>query len=425
MPTRKDQHKQRLGIRFYSHCAQLNIALFIFQRATVKILKKFEGLKFKMTRVRHALLFILSALIGCGQDDVGPSPLPDCVTSMSASHGKAIDGRYIVSFESDTHNGRIASAQRVIESLGISPLTILDTIDGENLYYVMAIEKTEADEIAAQPGVWRVEPDRVLSINACFSVVDESTVTWNVDQVGYSDGTGKTAWILDTGADLDHSDLNVDARSRSFNEGETSADDDNGHGTHIAGIIGAKNNRFGTLGIASGANIVALKILDQNGEGLLSIALKALAYAKSNARAGDAVNISMGLEEVSDILDREIQAIASKGIFVVIAAGNESRPANNFSPARTSGKNIYTVTAVDSTRHFASFSNYGNDVVDFAAPGVRILSTYKGNKYAIMSGTSMAAPHVTALLLITNGDIHSEGVALDDPDGTPDPIAHR
>ncbi|HEY0770555.1 MAG TPA: S8 family serine peptidase, partial [Sphingobacteriaceae bacterium] len=280
--------------------------------------------------------------------------------------------------------------------------------------------------LRSKPGVVAVEPDRYLSIKACFSVLEPTLVTWNVDKVGYADGTTKTAWILDTGVDLDHPDLNVDrTRSQSFNEGETSADDNNGHGTHIAGIIGAKNNSIGMLGVASGATIVGLKILDENGEGLLSVALKAIAYVKGNGRAGDAVNISMGLEDVSEILEREIKALSDKGIFVVIAAGNESRPANNFSPARTTGKNIYTITAVDSTNRFASFSNFGNDVVDFAAPGVKILSTYKDGKYAIMSGTSMAAPHVTGLLLINNGVVHTKGFATNDPDGTADPIAHR
>jgi subtilisin len=242
----------------------------------------------------------------------------------------------------------------------------------------------------------------------------------------HADGTTKTAWVLDTGVDLDHPDLNVDRnRSRSFNEGETSAEDNNGHGTHISGIIGAKNNSIGTLGVASGATIVGLKILDENGEGLLSVALKALSFVRTNGKAGDVVNISIGLEDVSEILDREIKALSDKGIYVVIAAGNESRPANNFSPARTAGENVYTITAVDSSNHFASFSNFGNDVVDYAAPGVKVLSTYRDGKYAIMSGTSMAAPHVAGLLLINNGTLNSEGFAIDDPDGTADPVAHR
>jgi subtilisin len=385
------------------------------------------------TMLKHRtfpFLVSICLLIACEQDEVQKpeGPLVDCVTSGSSVHGKEVEGQYIVSFLKGTlSSGRTSAVARVLEEQSIAESQVRDVIESESVSnYVLNISEDQAKALKQNGNVMAIEPDRYLSIKACFSVLEPTLVTWNVKKVGFADGTTKTAWILDTGIDLDHPDLNVDKnRSRSFNEGETSADDDNGHGTHIAGVIGAKNNSVGTLGVASGATIVGLKILDENGEGLLSVALKAIAYVKANGRAGDAVNISMGLEDVSEILEREVKALADKGIYVVIAAGNESRPANNFSPARTSGKNIYTVTAVDSTNRFASFSNYGNDVVDFAAPGVKIVSTYKDGKYAIMSGTSMAAPHVTGLLLINNGVLNADGFATNDPDGTPDPIVHR
>jgi len=120
-----------------------------------------------------------------------------------------------------------------------------------------------------------------------------------------------------------------------------------------------------------------------------------------------------------------VQAVAAKGIYVAIAAGNDSKNADLYSPGRVNGNNIYTVSAVDSLNNFASFSNYGNDVVDFAAPGVKILSTYKGGLYAKMSGTSMATPHVAGLLLLEGKNISYSGYALNDPDGTPDKIVHK
>ena len=196
--------------------------------------------------------------------------------------------------------------------------------------------------------------------------------------MGYGNGIGKRAWIIDSGIDFDHPDLNVDAaKSKSFITGESSAEDENGHGTHVAGIIGAKNNTFGVLGIASGASLVSLRVLDKDGEGLLSNIIQALAYVNNNASPGDVVNMSVGDDEgISATLDQQVRNTAAQGIYIAIAAGNEKQLANKYSPGRTNAENIYTVSAIDSLDNFASFSNYGNDVVDYAAPGVRILSTF-------------------------------------------------
>ena len=346
----------------------------------------------------------------------------------SSNHGKPISGRYIVSFVNDGQsNGRTAHrAARVFKDHEIASDNIIEVIDGELTSYVVKLSTREAELLTTDKDVTTVEPDRIMSICGCLSVVSPDLVTWNVDKVGYGDGIGKRAWILDSGIDTDHPDLTVDTNhSRTFMEGETSVEDDNGHGTHVAGVIGAKNNQIGTLGVASGATIIGLKVLNNVGEGKLSLTLKALSYVRANAKAGDVVNISMSLNDISEVLETEIQAIASRGIFVTIAAGNEGKSANDISPARTSGKNIYTVTAVDSLNRFASFSNHGSEVIDFAAPGVRILSSYLNGKYAYISGTSMAAPHVAGILLINNGKVNTQGYAIDDPDGKPDPIAHQ
>jgi subtilisin family serine protease len=181
---------------------------------------------------------------------------------------------------------------------------------------------------------------------------------------------------------------------------------------------------IGVLGVASGASLVALRVLDKDGEGNLSYIIQALAYINTAAEPGDVVNMSVGGESGSDILDQQVKNTAARGIYFAIAAGNDNKLANLSSPARVNTQNVYTVSAIDSLDNFASFSNYGNDVVDFAAPGVRILSTWMDNKYAYASGTSMAAPHVAGLLLLRGRNITSSGVAKNDPDGTPDPIAH-
>jgi subtilisin len=375
------------------------------------------------------LIFLVFAFIRCEKGEDLRSKKDDCLTVRSSSSGLPVADRYIISFpaeEENTGGRKSQKASKLLQKHNLSDERILNHFQGEYSHYVLNVSQAEARMLAADPEVLFIEQDRIVSICACFTVIAPSLITWNVDKVGYGDGTGKTAWLLDTGIDLKHPDLNVDTiRSRSFVKDAPSPQDDNGHGTHVAGIIGAKNNRIGTLGVASGAGLVGLKVLDEDGNGLVSYVLDALSYIQKNAKAGEVINVSLGVEDLSNILDKEIEAIAKKGIYVTIAAGNEGEPARNYSPGRTNGPNIYTVSAVDSLNNFASFSNYGNDVIDFAAPGVRILSTYISGKYAIMSGTSMAAPHVSGILLINNGIVNSVETALNDPDGVGDKIARK
>ena len=349
----------------------------------------------------------------------------------SAVGGPIISSQYIIALNPGM-NSRTTSRVRldelgksILERHTINVSALKQSFVGEPGGFIARITAEEAEVLRHDDAIAAVEPDRIISLGSCFTVVEPRLVTWNIKRIGYGNGIGKTAWIIDSGIDFDHPDLTVDqTRSKSFIEGQTSADDQNGHGTHVGGIIGAKNNTFGVLGVASGASLVALKVLDNDGEGNLSYIIQALSYVSTNAEAGDVVNMSVGGESGSSILDQQVKNMASRGIYFSIAAGNESKLANLSSPARANAENIYTVTAIDSLDNFASFSNYGNDVVDYAAPGVRILSTWTDNRYAYASGTSMAAPHVAGLLLLRGRNITSSGVAKNDPDGTADPIAH-
>ena len=356
----------------------------------------------------------------------------DCFSASSTINGQAIDGEYIVTYKSTSDAPSVSSdvlRQKIRDMIlgkKMSASAVKASFLGKGGGIVASLSTGEVEQLKQDPSVDKVESDKIVALSTCFTVVAPTLITWNVKEVGYGDGSGKTAWIIDSGIDFNHPDLNVDkTQSKSFIDGVTSADDENGHGTHVAGIIGAKNNDFGVLGIASGANLVSLRVLDKDGNGKLSYIIQALSYVMANARRGDVVNMSLGEDEGSDILDQQVQAVAAKGIYVAIAAGNDSKNADLYSPGRVNGNNIYTVSAVDSLNNFASFSNYGNDVVDFAAPGVKILSTYKGGLYAKMSGTSMATPHVAGLLLLEGKNISYSGYALNDPDGTPDKIVHK
>jgi subtilisin family serine protease len=313
----------------------------------------------------------------------------------------------------------------ILQRNSININVVKEVFTGEPGGFIATLSKEEAALLINDPSIQLIEPDRVVSLSTCFTVTTPSLITWNVNRVGYGNGIGKRAWIIGTGIDFNHPDLTVDIQlSKSFLAGQPLASDENGHGTHVAGIIGAKNNDIGILGVASGATLISLRVLDKDGTGSLSAIIQALGYLNTNGRAGDVANMSLGLDTTSQILNQQIQNTAARGIYISIAAGNSHAAARDFSPANTNGPNIYTVSAIDSLDNFASFSNYGNDFVDYAQPGVRILSTYPGNRYALMSGTSMAAPHLAGLLLLKGNNLGSSGYARNDPDGTPDPIAH-
>jgi Subtilase family len=262
--------------------------------------------------------------------------------------------------------------------------------------------------------------------------------SWGTNFVGSGNYVGnKWAWVLDTGIDPNHPDLNVLASSpysASFISGESFVDG-NGHGTHVAGIIGARNNNFGVLGVAAGATVVPVKVLANNGFGQYSSLLSGLNHVARYYIPGDVVNMSLGGPAPDWFTDtfiwydprkqaeNAIRNLGNAGVFSVIAAGNDNQNANNVTPARTNGTRVYTISAMDWNRNIAGFSNYGNAPVDYAAPGSGILSTYRGGGYVYMSGTSMAAPFVSGILLINNGAIRTNGVLNADKDSIRDPIA--
>jgi subtilisin family serine protease len=241
---------------------------------------------------------------------------------------------------------------------------------------------------------------------------------------GPADGTGRTAWIIDSGIDLDHPDLNVDA-SRGFTSiSRDGMEDKNGHGTHVAGTIGAIDNSIGALGVAPNTSVVPVRVLDRRGSGTTSGVIAGVDHVGANASPGDCANMSLG-GGISQVLDDAVVAASvESGAFFVLAAGNDGDNANNHSPARANGNNVWTISAIDSNDNMPSWSNYGNPPVDYAAPGVSIFSLWMDGGTNTISGTSMAAPHACAVLMMTNGNPKTSGTAGNDPDGNPDPIIH-
>lgn len=366
--------------------------------------------------------------------------------------GDAIPGMYIVTYNNQNTRMNLVGKdfkqrKSTVRSYTANILKQDFNVPTKNIYkaYGTAIQgfsaKLTVDQVAAlkkDPRIAAIEPDRILSINykqdkKFFQAFAQST-PWGINRVGSASGAGKTAWVIDTGVDLDHPDLNVDVnRSVSFAGlyfwiwrigDDTDPNDGNGHGTHVAGTIAAKNDGNGVVGVAYGATVVGVKVLGSGGSGSTSDIVDGVDYVAANASAGDVANLSLG-GGASTALDNAVRNLGSTGVLVALAAGNESQDANNVSPARTNHQNVVTVSAMDSNDNFASFSNYGSPV-DYCAPGVSVNSTWIGGGYRSISGTSMASPHVAGLLLLRGStNLNTDGTVNGDPDGNADPIAVR
>lgn len=302
--------------------------------------------------------------------------------------------------------------------------------------FVAELTQVELKKLSNDPRIESIENDFVISLEPHIvgkeeynQVVSRDYIPWGITRVGgAANPINRTAWIVDSGIDLDHPDLRVDTgRSRTFvtsGADASSANDRNGHGTHVAGTVGALSNNFGVIGVAPGVSLVALKVLAGNGNGDFSWTIQALDYIAANGRSGDVVNMSLGprTRYTDNATDNAVRRVASRGIKVVMAAGNSNDNSIYYSPARVNGTNIYTISNMDINERIAATSNYGSPV-DYAAPGTSIWSTWIGGGYRNISGTSMAAPHVTGLLL--SGGVRSGGFVRSDKDNNRDRIAVR
>jgi subtilisin family serine protease len=284
------------------------------------------------------------------------------------------------------------------------------------------------DALAKDSRVAYIEQDQRVKI---FQTLPTGINRVDVDlsRARSGDGTGSVnvdIAIIDTGIDLSHPDLNVYVQ-KTFVSGTSSANDDNGHGTHVAGIAAAKDNSYGVVGVAPGARLWAIKVLDSTGFGFISTVISGIDYIAKHSSLVDVANLSFGCECKSSALDTAINNAVANGITFVVAAGNTHTDASTLSPANN--PNVIAVSAIAdsdgkcggrglSTSYgrddsFATFSNYGS-TVDMAAAGVHILSTYKGSSYAYMSGTSMATSHVIGAAALYKG--------TEDPSASPSAV---
>lgn len=395
------------------------------------------------------IVMALLAMSGCDQPTTvqqdNEKSLEEQAVEIEQQHGDPIEGQYIVVFKDGNKEmlGKAKQVSRQVNSMvseyKIPSEHVINKYSASMTGFTVKIDELDKlEKLKKDSRVDYIEQDKIVMLSpprasqsfwciyfgiGCDTGGGDPQVTpYGIERVGGPfDGTGQTAWVIDTGVDLDHNDLNIDTQqSTSFVTGE-SADDGNGHGTHVSGTIAALDNDIDVVGVAAGATVVGVKVLSNSGSGTTSGVIEGIDYVAQNASAGDVANMSLG-GGTSTALDDAVKNAASQGIYFALAAGNDGADANGSSPARVNGSNIYTISAIDSNDDFASFSNYGNPPVDYAAPGVDVESLWKNNGVNTISGTSMASPHAAGILLITNNNPSSDGTANGDPDGTADPI---
>ena len=302
--------------------------------------------------------------------------------------------------------------------------------------FAARVPDAELAALRRDPRVARVEPDRPLEAFA-------DRLPTGVDRIGAdseAEGAppterGVAVAILDTGIDRNHPDLNVADGVNCVGRDRGNWSDGNGHGTHVAGIIGAKRNGKGVVGVAPGTPLYAVKVLNAEGRGSDATVICGLDWAAQ--RGITVANLSLGglsPGDFPDLCDSSILHLAvchaaAAGVRIVVAAGNSGTDARREAPAMydqvttvsalvdtdgcTGGRGPLSAVGPDDT--LAIFSNRGA-VVDVAAPGVDILSTWRGGGYKVLSGTSMAAPHVAGAMARGWDGAREPGPARD-PDG--------
>jgi subtilisin family serine protease len=279
--------------------------------------------------------------------------------------------------------------------------------------YVASFKGTGASDVARDPRVNFVELDQKVTVHGTQTAGDG--VTWGLDRIDQrslplsntftynADGSGVTAYIIDSGIDYDHEDLGSRA-TKGFDAFGGAASDCDGHGTHVAGTVGGK-----TFGVAKNVNLVSVKVLGCDGSGSWSGVIAGIDWVTADHDSGEraVANMSLG-GGASSAVDAAVSRSIQDGVTYAVAAGNGNnagvaQDACRYSPARV--PTALTIGATDKNDRKASFSNFGK-CVDWFAPGVGILSSTMGGGSEAWNGTSMATPHtagVVALYLSTVG----------------------
>ncbi|MFJ5801945.1 S8 family peptidase [Streptomyces decoyicus] len=304
----------------------------------------------------------------------------------------AVNGSYIVMLKKSVRTAE--SGDLASKYGGKVKRSFTSAIDG---FSATGLSAEEARQLAADPSVDKVVQNKKFHINEA----QDNPPSWGLDRIDQADtkgdkkynypdaaGEGVTAYVIDTGIHISHKDFGGRA-AYGFNAIDKSdkAEDDNGHGTHVAGTIGGTKH-----GVAKKAKVVAVKVLDGEGSGTTEQVVAGIDWVTKNHKGPSVANMSLG-GGVDEALDTAVKKAIDSGVTFGVAAGNESSDAGQSSPARV--KEAITVASSTKDDEQSDFSNFGT-AVDLYAPGSDITSDWNSGDDATktISGTSMATPHV-------------------------------
>ncbi len=386
---------------------------------------------------RLAPMLAVVALAACS--DVPPSPSEPSsqvrvpLAPVYAKGDKGIAGDYIVVFKDDVTEPLSKADQKALNHGS----TVKYTYDKALKGFAATLTPEAVAALQMDADVAYIEQDQVVT-----TTTTQTGATWGLDRIdqralplsgSYTytrTGTGVRAYIIDTGIQTSHTQFGGRA-SAVYDAFGGNGQDCNGHGTHVAGTVGAS-----TYGVAKGSLLRGVRVLNCSGSGTTSGVIAGINWVASNHIKPAVANMSLG-GGFSSAQNSAVNSLANAGVFIAVAAGNSNANACNYSPA--SAANATTVASSTSSDAKSSFSNYGS-CVHLYAPGSSITSTWLNGGTNTISGTSMASPHVAgvgALYKSTYGDASfstirswittnaTSGVITGNPSGTPNRLLYK
>ncbi|MFE4575930.1 S8 family peptidase [Streptomyces chartreusis] len=357
-------------------------------------------LRSKKIRLAAITSLATAALVG-GLTALPAQAAPAEGNVLAAGSPTAVKDSYIVTLKKSVGLKASSAAGKdlVAEYGGTVKKTFTKALNG----YSAALSATEARRLAADPAVASVEQNQRVRL----ADTTQTSAPWGLDRIDqaalplsgtytYPDsaGSGVTAYVIDTGVRITHQQISGRATyGYDAVDGDTTASDGNGHGTHVATTIAGS-----TYGVAKKAKIVAVRVLDNSGSGTTAGVIAGIDWVTNNHSGPSVANLSLG-GGASTTLDTAVRNSIASGVTYAVAAGNSSANASSYSPARVT--EAITVGATTSSDARASYSNYGS-VLDIFAPGSSITAGWYTSDTATntISGTSMATPHVAGAAAI-------------------------